>query len=265
MAADSSAPILLDEILATAIHAAHAGGAILQDWIGRFSVQEKRRADLVTEADHASQQKIFELISQKYPRHGFLGEEGLNREPDDCDYQWVIDPLDGTSNYVHGFPYYAVSIGVRNGDELIAGVIFDPNRDETFAATKSGGATLNGVSISTSGETQLSSAMAMASLPVGADQTDPAVKRFLDSMSHLQTVQRSGSAALNLACVACGRIDTFWSTSLKPWDVAAGVLIVQEAGGTVTNLQGDKIDIMVSSLIASCSDTIAQKLVTIFE
>ncbi len=264
MAVDPSAPTSLNEILATAIHAAQVGGAILQDWIGRFSVQEKRRADLVTEADHASQQKIFELVSQKYPQHGFLGEEGLNQEADNCDYQWVIDPLDGTSNYVHGFPYYAVSIGVRKGDQLVAGVIFDPNRDETFAATKSGGATMNGVPISTSGETQLSMAMAMASLPVGADQADPAVKRFLDSMSHLQTVQRSGSAALNLACVACGRIDAFWSTSLKPWDVAAGVLIVEEAGGTVTDLRGAKIDIMVSSLIASCSDTIAQELVTIF-
>lgn len=255
----------LDEILATAIHAAKAGGAILQDWVGRFSVKEKRRADLVTEADHASQQKIFELISEKYPSHGFLGEEGLNKAATDSDYQWVVDPLDGTSNYVHGFPYYAVSIGVRKGEELVAGVIFDPNRDEVFAATKSGGAILNGVSITTSGETEPSKAMAMASLPVGADQTDPAVKRFLDSMSHLQTVQRSGSAALNLAYVACGRIDTFWSTSLKPWDVAAGVLIVEEAGGVMTDIRGGKIDIMVPSLIASCSDTIAQKLVTIFE
>jgi myo-inositol-1(or 4)-monophosphatase len=254
-----------DELLATAIHAAHAGGAILQDWVGRFSVKEKGRADLVTEADHASQQRIFELISQKYPDHGFLGEEGLNKDAVDCDYQWVIDPLDGTSNYVHGFPYYAVSIAVRKGEQLIAGVIFDPNRNETFAATKSGGATLNGAAIKTSGETSMSMAMAMASLPVGADQTDPAVKRFLDSMSHLQTVQRSGSAALNLACVACGRIDTFWSTSLKPWDVAAGILIVEEAGGTVTDLRGGRTDIMVPSLIASCSATIAQGLISIFE
>lgn len=253
------------ELLSTAIEAAHVGGAILQDWVGRFSVREKSRADLVTEADDASQQAIFELISGRYENHGFLGEEGLNRQATGCDYQWVIDPLDGTSNYVHGFPYYAVSIAVRQGEKLISGVIFDPTRDETFAAVWGEGATLNGNRIATSGETDLSGVMAMASLPRGADQNDPAVGRFLKSMSDLQTVQRSGSAALNLAYVASGRIDAFWSSSLMPWDVAAGVLIVQEAGGTVTDLQGGRTNIMVPSLIATCSDTIAQGLVSIFD
>jgi len=198
-----------DQLLSTAVAAAHAGGRILQDWVGRFSVREKRRADLVTEADHASQQAIFELIAAAFPSHGFLGEEGLNREAPESPYRWVIDPLDGTSNYGHGFPYYAVSIGLEKNGVLEVGVIFDPNRDETFQAARGEGAFLNGSPISTSGETELSRAMAMASLPVGADKTEPAVQRFLTSMSHLQTVQRSGSAALNLACVACGRIDAF--------------------------------------------------------
>lgn len=251
-------------LLETAIKAAHDGGQILQDWVGRFSVSEKRKADLVTEADHASQKCIFELISRRYPNHGFLGEEGLNQDAKNSDFRWVIDPLDGTSNYVHGFPYYAVSIAVEKSGQLVAGVIFDPTRDETFAATKGNGATLNGDRISTSGETDLSKSMAMASLPVGADATDPAVQRFLAAMSHLQTVQRSGSAALNLACVASGRIDAFWSTSLKPWDVAAGVLLVQEAGGTVTNLGGGKIDIMVPSHLASSSQPISDGIVQIF-
>ncbi|MEZ6131639.1 MAG: inositol monophosphatase family protein [Planctomycetaceae bacterium] len=252
------------DLLAIAVEAAHAGGAILQDWIGRFSVKEKKRSDLVTEADHASQQKIFELIAGKFPDHGFLGEEGLNQPAQNSDYRWVIDPLDGTSNYVHGFPYYAVSIGVQKADELVAAVIFDPTRNETFAATRGGGATLNGRPIATSGETNMAMAMAMASLPVGADGNDPAVNRFLNSMKHLQTVQRSGSAALNLACVACGRIDAFWSTSLKPWDVAAGVLIVQESGGSVTDLSGGAVDIMKPSLIAACTRTIAKNLADIF-
>lgn len=251
-----------DELLQVALQAAQSGGSVLQDWIGRFSVKEKRRADLVTEADHASQQRIHEIIVERFPDHGFLGEEGLNLETDSA-YRWIIDPLDGTSNYVHGFPYYAVSIGVCRDEQLVAAVIFDPNRDETFAATAGGGATLNGRSIETSGEIDLSMAMAMASLPVGADQTDPAVRRFLNSMSHLQTVQRSGSAALNLACVASGRIDAFWSTSLKPWDVAAGVLIVQEAGGVVGNLHGETIDIMVPSLLAASTETIQQQLVDV--
>lgn len=251
-------------LLETAIKAAHAGGQILQDWVGRFSVSEKRRADLVTEADHASQKCIFEMISGQFPNHGFLGEEGLNQDANGSDFRWVIDPLDGTSNYVHGFPYYAVSIAVEKAGQLVAGVIFDPTRNETFAAISGKGATLNGTQITTSGETELSKAMGMASLPVGADASDPAVKRFLVAMGHLQTVQRSGSAALNLACVASGRIDSFWSTSLKPWDVAAGLLIVKEAGGTVTNLQGGKIDIMVPSHLASSSQQISNGIVRIF-
>lgn len=254
----------LETLVSLAEKAAHAGGEILQEWVGKFSVREKRRADLVTEADHASQEAIHSIISSQFADHGFLGEEGLNEESDTSPYRWVIDPLDGTSNYVHGFPYYAVSIAVEKDGVLQAGVIFDPNRNETFSAVKGNGATLNGRTISTSGEAELSRAMAMASLPVGADRSDPAVQRFLDAMSHLQTVQRSGSAALNLCCVACGRIDTFWSTSLKPWDVAAGTLIVQEAGGTVTSLTGSTIDIMVPSILSASSEKIAQDLVSIF-
>ena len=235
---------------------------MLQEWVGRFSVTEKKRADLVTEADHASQRTIHEIISQQFPNHAFLGEEGLEEETD-SEYRWVIDPLDGTSNYVHGFPYYAVSIAVQKAGVLTAATIFDPNRNETFAAIRGQGATLNDASIKTSGETELQSAMAMASLPVGADRTDPAVERFLASMQHLQTVQRSGSAALNLACVASGRIDAFWSTSLKPWDVAAGILIVEEAGGVVSDLHGGKIDIMVPSLLAASTDRIRLELVDV--
>lgn len=254
----------LDDLLETAIQAAHEGGRVLQDWVGRFSVKEKRRADLVTEADHESQQAIFEIISQRFPSHGFLGEEGLNKAPTNSDYRWVIDPLDGTSNYVHGFPYYAVSIAVQKGDALVASVVFDPTRNETFSAAKGQGATLNGTDISVSGETEMGRAMGMASLPVGSDHTDPAVQRFLISMSHLQTVQRTGSAALNLASIASGRIDVFWSTSLKPWDMAAGILLVEEAGGSVTNLNGGKIDIMIPDILAACSDRIAGELIDVF-
>ena len=252
------------ELLSVGVTAAHAGGEVLQDWVGRFSVREKRRADLVTEADHASQQTILDIVADAFPRHSFLGEEGLNRDADGSDYQWIIDPLDGTSNYVHGFPYYAVSIGVRRGDTLVAAVIFDPNRNETFTAVAGQGAQLNGASITTSGEAELARSMGMASLPVGADGTDPAVQRFLNALGHLQTVQRSGSAALNLCCVAAGRIDAFWSTSLKPWDVAAGTLIVQEAGGIVTTINGGAIDIMQPDLLAASTLPVAQGLSELF-
>ncbi len=250
----------LEQYLNAARDAAEVGGQVLLDWRGKFSVREKSRANLVTEADEASQAAIHQLIHERFPQHGFLGEEGLNENPDDSEFCWVIDPLDGTSNYVHGFPYYAVSIALRRGEQLLAAVIFDPNRGEMFTATAGGGAFLNDHPIRTSGETVLSQAMAMASLPIGAGPDAPAIQRFLSSLQHLQTVQRSGSAALNLASVACGRVDVFWSTSLNPWDVAAGVLLVQEAGGTVTNLAGDPIDIMVPSLIAASTDTIQRDL-----
>ena len=258
-----TSPIDLCELLTIAEEAARAGGQVLQDWRGRFSVREKSRANLVTEADHASQELIHRLISGRYPDHGFLGEEGLNLPAKGSPWQWIIDPLDGTSNYVHGFPYYAVSIAVRYDSELIAGVIFDPTRNELFAATAGGGAYLNGRQISASGEREPSGAMVMASLPVGGRPEDPAVQRFLKAFSHLQAVQRSGSAALNLACVASGRIDGFWSTSLHPWDVAAGVLIVQEAGGTVTTLKGHAIDISVPDILAASSPELSAALIGI--
>ena len=246
--------------LTAAIDAAHLGGRVLQDWIGRFSVREKSRANLVTEADEASQAAIVQSLKNRFPEHGFLGEESLNDRSTGTEAFWVIDPLDGTSNYVHGFPYYCVSIALSVRGRVEVGVIYDPTRDDTFAAVFGRGATLNGVIISTSGETNPGSAMAMASLPVATDPENPAVKRFLRALTQLQTVQRSGSAALNLAYVACGRIDAFWSSSLHPWDVAAGSLLVTEASGIITNLTGGEFDIFVPSLLAASTATLQQEL-----
>ena len=250
------------EWLNAAIDAAFIGGRVLQDWIGRFSVREKSRANLVTEADEASQAAIVQSLKSRFPKHCFLGEESLNDRQADTEAFWVIDPLDGTSNYVHGFPYYCVSIALSMQGRVEVGVIHDPTRNETFAAVRDCGATLNGVKIATSGETDPKSAMAMASLPVATHPENPAVKRFLRALTHLQTVQRSGSAALNLACVACGRIDAFWSSSLHPWDVAAGSLLVTEAGGTITNLTGGAFDIFVPSLLAASTATLQQELLS---
>ncbi len=248
--------------LNAAIDAARIGGRVLQDWQGRFSVREKSRANLVTEADEASQSAIVNSLKSRFPDHGFLGEESLNDRSSDCVAFWVIDPLDGTTNYVHGFPYYCVSIAFSYRGELEIGVIYDPNRDEIFTAVRNNGAFCNGKPIRTSGETELASAMAMASLPVATDPENPAVKRFLTALTKMQTVQRTGSAALNMAYVGCGRIDAFWSSSLHPWDVAAGALIVQEAGGSVTNLQGDRFDLFVPSVLAASTANLAQDIVT---
>ncbi len=251
-----------DHWLSAAIDAAQVGGRILQDWIGRFSVREKSRANLVTEADEASQSAIVQCLKNRFPEHGFLGEEGLNDRHAGTEAFWIIDPLDGTSNYVHGFPYYAVSIALCVRDRVEIGVIFDPTRNEIFAASHGHGATLNGQPISTSGEEQLQLAMAMASLPVATDPENPAVKRFLRALTKLQTVQRTGSAALNLAYVATGRIDCFWSSSLHPWDVAAGVLLVTESGGSVTKLDGSAFDIFVPDLLSASTAILGRELVT---
>ncbi len=242
--------------------AARRGGEVLADWAARFTVSEKSKANLVTEADFASQAAIHDLISRRYPHHGFLGEEGLS-ENEDAEYCWIIDPLDGTSNYVHGFPYYAVSIGLQRRGQLIAGVIYDPNRDEMFRATAEEAGTCNGEPIQASDIDSMKDTFAVASLPVGAGPDNPAMARFMSAIPHVQTVQRTGSAALNLAYVACGRIDAFWSTSLKPWDMAAGVHIVTRSGGRVTRIDGTKFDVRVPDVLATNGSAVHDKLVDV--
>ena len=239
------------DFLATAEQAARTAGAVLADWAERFTVREKGRADLVTEADVAAQTAIVEIIHGRYPDHNLLGEEGLSQTSGDSPYCWIIDPLDGTSNYVHHFPFYAVSIGLSRAGELIVGAIYDPNRDEMFAAIRNQGAWLNGKPIRPTDVGRLERSMVVASLPVGSGRDDPAVMRFLQVLPNAQSVQRTGSASLNLAYVAAGRIEAFWSSSLKPWDVAAGAVIVEEAGGRISKMDGSPFEVDVSDVLAT--------------
>lgn len=239
------------DFLQTAEEAARLGGKVLRSWSSRFTVQEKSRANLVTEADHASQQAIYEFISRRFPQHNFLGEEGLSQSQPGARWRWIIDPLDGTTNYVHGFPYYAVSIGLEQDGELIAGAIYNPCSDEMFLAQRGAGATLNRRPLRCSTVSTLPEAMVIASLPVATSPEDPAVRRFLNVLGKVQTVQRTGSAALNLAFLAAGRIDGFWSASLKPWDMAAGVLLVREAGGQVTTIQDQAFNLEIPDMLAT--------------
>lgn len=228
----------VERILSVAADAARGAGEILRSWATRFTVSEKGPSDLVTEADLASQAAIVNAVTTAFPDHDLLGEESLSARRGRSVYRWVIDPLDGTSNYVHGFPYYCVSIGVEREGAPFAGVIYDPTRDELFAAAAGRGASRNGDPIRPSRASKLGDAFLVASLPRRAGRDDPAVRRFLNAMPLAESVQRTGSAALNLAYVACGRIDAFWSSSLKPWDMAAGAVIVSEAGGRVSSLDG---------------------------
>ncbi len=240
--------------------AARLAGTVLTDWQKRFSVTEKSRANLVTEADFAAQEAIHSLLKKEFPDHGFLGEEGLSESLDHSDYRWIIDPLDGTSNYVHGFPYYAVSIGLEYQNELLVGIVFDPTRDELFSAAKNEGAYLNQTPIKPTSCDQLKNAMVIGSIPPGVQAGDPTLERFIRVIPHTQTVQRTGSAALNLCYIASGRIDAYWSSSLKPWDMAAGILILSEAGGKTTKMDGQAFNLYEPDLLSSNGCLIHEEL-----
>lgn len=247
----------------TAEEAARRAGHVLRAWSSKFTVREKSRSNLVTEADEAAQAAIFDFIHGRYPQHGFFGEEGLSIETRESPYRWIIDPLDGTTNYVHGFPYYCVSIGLEHEGEVIVGAIFDPLRDEMFLASKGEGATLNRRPLRSSQVDDLSQALVIASLPVALNADDVPVQRFLKVLPVAQAVQRTGSAALNLANIAAGRVDGFWSTNLKPWDMAAGILMVQEAGGRISKIDGSQFVLDEPDVLATNGSGVHEQLVSL--
>jgi myo-inositol-1(or 4)-monophosphatase len=242
-------------MLELAIRAAREAGAILQDYAARgFAITNKGRINLVTEADLASERHIKELIAAQYPAHRILAEEsgasGQQREADD--YCWIIDPLDGTTNFSHGLPCYAVSIGVEHRGELVAGAIYDPSRDELFAAELGAGATCNGAPLRVSEVDHLERALLVTGFPYDVrermNEYLPAWEAFL---SHAQGVRRLGAAAIDMAYVAMGRLEGFWEKGLHPWDTAAGALIVTEAGGRVTKLDGTPFDNYTPSMLCT--------------
>lgn len=250
------------EFLNVAREAARAAGRVLEEWAEKFTVSEKGPADLVTEADVAAQKVIHERLVTRFPTHGFLGEESLTHAGS-SEYRWIIDPLDGTSNYVHRFPFYAVSIGLERAGELLVGVVYDPNRDEMFSAIRGQGATANGRPLCVTRRTRVADCLLIASFPPGATATHPAIQRFLKVLPIAQSVQRSGSAAMNLAYVAAGRLDGFWSQSLKPWDMAAGALLVTEAGGRITRGDGGPFDVNYPDMLATNGTAMHDELATL--
>ena len=227
----------LDAYLDTAEGAAREAGKLLVHWEGQLRVRSKGRADLVTDADLAAQRTIREVVLDRFPDHGFLAEEGEARSTGQ-EFRWIVDPLDGTTNYVHGYPFYAVSIALERAGELLVGVVYDPLRDECFRAARGQGAWLAEQALKVSRTGSLADALVVTSFPPGVQRGDEQVEYFLRVLERGQSVRRTGSAALNLAYVTSGRFDAFWATSLYPWDVAAGVLLVNEAGGRCTTLEG---------------------------
>jgi len=247
--------------LEAAVEAARLAGRILLDWSARFTASEKSPADFVTEADYESQRAIYEFLHERFPEHRFLGEEDLPTvSAADSPFRWVVDPLDGTSNYVHGFPYYAVSIALEHRGRLQVGVVYDPTRDELFCASRGQGAFLNERRLCAAGAGDLSRALVIASLPVRVDRHHPAVADFLRVLERAQHLQRTGSAALNLAYVAAGRVDAYWSKSLNPWDMAAGVLLIQEAGGRATRCDGSPVDLAQPDVLGTNGSALHEQL-----
>ena len=212
--------------------AARAGGDVLRDWRGRFAVSTKGPRDLVTEADVASQKTIREILLSRFPDHGFIGEEG-DQDLSISPLRWMVDPLDGTSNYVHGFPAYCVSVALAYRDEVLAGAIYDPVADECFTAIRGGGARLENTVLSTTNPSHLSDALVAVSFPPHVDCESLAVADFLSIVPHVHSVRRTGSTAINLAYLAAGRLDGFWVRRIACWDVAAGLLIASEAGAAI--------------------------------
>ncbi|MDC0936865.1 inositol monophosphatase family protein [Pirellulales bacterium] len=228
--------------------AAQAGAAELLAWQDHFEAREKAPCDMVTDADLASEKAVIEVIRSQFPDHAIVGEESAGskatiRQLLGDEYCWVIDPLDGTANYVHGYPCYAVSVAVACRGELAAGVVWDPVANEVFAASAGGGATLNGKQIGVSETKAPRKALVAVSFPPGvtADSTD--MRAFLRIAPVVQAVRRTGSAALNLAYVACGRLDAHWAHHIHPWDSAAGILLIREAGGVATDAGGKAFDL----------------------
>jgi myo-inositol-1(or 4)-monophosphatase len=267
----------LHELEAVAVEAARAGGAVLHEWRGRFAVSRKGPQDFVTEADYAAQAAIRRVVLSACPDHGFIGEEtegGPSRpaagQPGHggSGIRWIVDPLDGTSNYVHDFPAYCVSVALAEGDTVLTGAIYDPLRDECFAARRGGGATRSGQPIRVAPITTLEDAVAAVSFPPRVDLDGPAVADFLAVLPRVHTVRRTGSTALNLAYLACGRLHAFWVRRIACWDVAAGLLILQEAGGAVSPFDagpGSRASIPLDdpALIAASTPALLEALRTV--
>lgn len=237
--------------LQVARFAAREGAAVVRRWFGHgAAVEYKRDVDPVTTADRESEQRIIEVLREHRPGDEILAEEqggtalGSGR-------RWIVDPLDGTVNFVHGVPHVAVSVGLHHGSEPVVGVIVDVIRDEEFAATAGGGATLNGAPITVS-DRNLQEALIATGFPYDRRERAATYGRVIgEVLRHVQGLRRMGTASLDLAWVAAGRYDAFWELGLAPWDVAAGLLIVREAGGMVTDREGEPSLATDSHFIAS--------------
>jgi len=239
---------------------ARQAGALLRKFYEKgVSTEYKGDVDIVTEADRASEQLIREKLKAAFPTHGVYGEEGT-RDQLESEYRWYVDPLDGTTNFAHGFPAFCVVLGLEHrpaglaadaDGEMVAGVIYDPLRNEMFSAERGKGAFLNGRAIHVSKTKTLQESLTATGFPSHKRHTSPNIHFYQQITLRSHGVRRAGSAALDLAYVACGRLDGFWEFNLNPWDTSAGVLLVAEAGGTVTHFDGGKFTLDSREVLAT--------------
>src|SRR6202451_1682556 len=239
---------------------ARQAGALLREFYAKgVATEYKGDVDLVTEADRASEALIRERLTAAFSGHGVYGEEGT-RDQMESEYRWYVDPLDGTTNFAHGFPAFCVVLGLERraaglaadqDGEMVAGVIYDPLRDETFAAERGKGAWLNGKAIRVSKTRTLQEALSATGFPSHKRHVSPNIHFYQEITLRSHGVRRAGSAALDMAYVAGGRLEGFWEFNLNPWDTAAGVLLVEEAGGTVTHFDGSKFTLDSREVLAT--------------
>src|ERR1041384_2932480 len=240
--ADADAMTSPTDFLTPMQELAREAGALLMSFFGKVSIEYKGDVDLVTQADRASEKMIVERIRRQWPDHDLIGEEGSRRETG-SDFRWHIDPLDGTTNFAHGFSVWCVSMALERNGERVAGVVYDRSRDEMFGAVKDGGSFLNGRAIRVSSVAKLKESLVATGFPSHKRHKNPNIHFYHQITLRSHGVRRAGSAAMDLAYIACGRYDAYWEFNLDPWDTAAGVLLVEEAGGKVTNFTGGPFNI----------------------
>ncbi len=252
-------------MMTTAVRAARAAANYIvraSRRLDNLQIAEKGPNDFVSEVDRQAEELIIETIQKAYPDHAILAEErGAQGEHE---YQWIIDPLDGTTNFLHGFPCYSVSIAVQLNGRLEHGVIYDPNMDELFCASRGDGASMNNRRIRVSRRENLQGALLATGFPFRDTENLDQYMRSLNALiKKTSGIRRPGSAALDLAYVAAGRVDGFWEFNLRPWDIAAGVLLVQEAGGLVTDMHGGHDFMQSGDIVAGNSRVLREILTTI--
>ena len=237
-----------------AIETAREAGRLLLEKFGRItSITKKGDINLVTEADLASEALIIERIKSYYPKHAILAEEGgdVVLVEGESSWKWIIDPLDGTTNYAHGYPCFCVTLALERNGEIVIGVTYDPTRDELFSAEKGQGASLNGRKIRVSETDEIGNALIVTGFPYDFKQRKDFARHLTEFLLQSRGVRRDGSAAIDMAYVACGRFDGFWEEGLNPWDVAAGYLLIEEAGGRVSYYDGSEFSIYRPPICAS--------------